>query len=166
MTIDTTLEKTNEYMMAEDENKILMINSENQSLTCAYDYRVSGNDFSLKKDTEYCIENHGLNITNEELSIEGKKYPVFAYSNALAAYSWNLKEIKLEYSNWELNDFSTERPDALIETTYDGIGRKYELHEYNIVPISVGGIVGLIFGSICFLICLLCFLCYAVPALC
>ena len=80
MTIDTTLEKTNEYMMAEDENKILMINSENQSLTCVYDYRVSGNDFSLKKDTEYCIENHGLNITNEELSIDGKKYPVFAYS--------------------------------------------------------------------------------------
>ena len=95
MVIDTTLEKTNEYMLAEDRNKILIIHSENQSLTCAYDYRISGIDFQLKKDTEFCTENYGLNITNEQLSIEGEKYPVFAYGTSLTAYSWDLKERKL-----------------------------------------------------------------------
>ena len=47
MTIDTSLEKANEYMLAEDRDKILIIHSENQSLTCAYDYKFSGTDLRL-----------------------------------------------------------------------------------------------------------------------
>ena len=95
MTIDSSLEKTNEYMLAEDRDKIIMIHSENQSLACSYDYTFSNTDLSLKKGTEYCTENYGMNITNEELSIEGDKYPVLSASSSMTAYSWDLKEIKL-----------------------------------------------------------------------
>ena len=120
---------------------------------------------SFKNDTEYCVPNHGLNITNEELSIEGQKYPVFGYQTALAAYSWNLEEIKLEYTNYYLTDFSTERPDGLIETTYDGISQKYELHESNIIPVSVGAIVGIVFGCVCCLILIIAFVAEGIPFL-
>ena len=54
-------------MLAEDQNKALIIHSENQSLTCAYDYTFSQSGLSLNfdKGTEYCRENYGMNITNE-----------------------------------------------------------------------------------------------------
>ena len=68
----------------------------------------------------------------------------------------------MEYSNSYLTDFSTERPDGLIETTFDGVAQLYELHEYDIVPVSVGAIVGISFGAVgvCLLIiCLIGLIC-------
>ena len=68
----------------------------------------------------------------------------------------------MTYTNSLLNDYSTEKPDALIETTFDYSSEIYELHEYNIVPISAGGIVGLVFASICGLIILVILCCVVV----
>ena len=101
MKLDPQLEKASKFLVSESKNKVVI---QEDAQICSYDYAITGTNFKLQNSSKNCIDSSG----DKEISLfflEGYDYPMLDYNEThyLRVYSWDLKEVKIEYSNWEAN---------------------------------------------------------------
>ena len=142
-------------MVSQSEDR--MVIQEDDEKICSYDYALDGTNLDVYNQN--CLQ-YGLEkqLLDQLLHIEGTDYPVIKESlTILKAYSWDLKQVKIQYALGQ-DVTALAKPDGLLELT-----KQAELIESDIVPISVGGIIGLVFGSIAFCAILVLLICLFKP---
>lgn len=149
--VSSDLEFAQQVNMAEESNWIVYKTSYNN--ICSGEYSSTSTSLAIDQSTQNCFYSTRT-VEEDPIQIENEKYVVLSDYSSFYPYNWSIQEEQTGYAvDASMGTISTRNPDSLILKYGDYLS----LHE--IVPLSTGGIVGIVFGSIfgcCLLVCIVC----------
>ena len=151
LTVSSDLEFAQQVNMAEESDWMVYKNS--SSYMCSGEYSATETSLSINQNTENCFYS-GRTVEQDHFRIGNDEHVVLSDYASFYPYNFSLQEEQTGYAvDASMGDISLRKPDSLILKHGDYLS----LHE--IVPLSTGGIVGIVFGSLfgcCLLVCLVC----------